>query len=58
MSLSARAYITLIIGVGAVCFARGMGMWGSHDVVRFVAYLLLAIPAASLMLSVRSNAVL
>ncbi len=51
MSLLARAYIALIIVAGAVCFFRGISFGGAHDPVRFLAYLLLAVPAASLKVS-------
>ena len=48
MSLSARAYIALIIALGAACIARGVWFWVPHDLLRFGCYLMLAIPAACL----------
>ena len=51
MSLSARAYIALIIAIGAACIARGVWFWVPHDLLRFGCYLMLAIPAACLKVS-------
>ena len=51
MSPVARAYIALIISAGAVAIARGVFLWDAHDLLRFCCYLLLAIPAASLKVS-------
>ena len=51
MSLSARAYIALIIAAGAACIARGVWFWVPHDLLRFGCYLMLAIPAACLKVS-------
>ncbi len=51
MSLLARAYIALIIALGAACIARGVWFWVPHDLLRFGCYLVLAIPAACLKVS-------
>jgi PAS domain S-box-containing protein len=51
VSLLAKAYIALIIALGAVCITRGVWSWIPHDVLRFGCYLMLAIPAACLKVS-------
>jgi PAS domain S-box-containing protein len=48
VSRTARAYISLIVALGAVCIVRGLWSWSPQDVPRFLFYLLLAVPAASL----------
>jgi PAS domain S-box-containing protein len=51
MSPIARIYISLIVTAGAAAIARGMLLWAPHDVLRFAFYLCLAVPAASLKVS-------
>ena len=51
MSLIAKAYITLIVTAGAASILRGMYLWAPHDLLRLTFYLLLAVPAASLKVS-------
>src|SRR5204862_4014875 len=51
MSPIARVYISLIVTAGAAAIARGMLLWAPHDVLRFAFYLCLAVPAASLKVS-------
>ena len=51
MSLSARAYIALIIALGQSALRAGVWFWVPHDLLRFGCYLMLAIPAACLKVS-------
>src|SRR5690349_20341337 len=48
MSLAAKAYISLIITLGVLAGVRGYLLWNPHDVLRFLIYLALAIPASGL----------
>src|SRR5712691_2905386 len=44
----AQAYIALVIAVGAVALARGLFLWNPQDLPRFLWYLILAVPASCL----------
>jgi signal transduction histidine kinase len=46
MSLTARVYIGIVIALGAAAFAHGFYLWVPHDLLRFLCYLALAIPAS------------
>jgi signal transduction histidine kinase len=48
MSLTARLYIGLVLALGAAALARGLHLWVPHDLSRFFCYLVLAIPASCL----------
>jgi signal transduction histidine kinase len=48
MTIAARAYIFLVIALGAAAGIRGFYLWNPHDLLRFYCYLLLAIPASGL----------
>ena len=54
MSLAARAYIALVIAVGAAALGRGLSLWNpqDQDLPRFLCYLVLALPASCLKVSV------
>ena len=52
MSLAARLYIALVVTVGAVAFAHGLSLWNPQDPLRFYCYLLLAIPASCLKVTI------
>src|SRR5438552_5727243 len=48
MSLTARVYIALVVGVGTATLIHGLFLWSPQDLPRFFCYLLLAIPASCL----------
>jgi hypothetical protein len=48
MPLMARAFIAVILSLGTLAIARGIGAWNLDDPVRFLCYLALAIPASCL----------
>jgi signal transduction histidine kinase len=48
MSLTARLYIGVVLALGAVALAHGLYLWVPHDLLRFSCYLVLAIPASCL----------
>ena len=48
MSVTARIYIALVVGVGTAALIHGLLLWSPHDLPRFFCYLLLAIPASCL----------
>ena len=48
MSRTARTYLTFIVILGACCIVRALWCWSPHDLPRFLFYLILAAPAASL----------
>src|SRR5438046_7034235 len=48
MSANAKAYIALVIALGALAGVRGVLAWPPHDLLRFACYLALAIPASGL----------
>src|SRR5215469_12243204 len=48
MSFKAKAYITTVMAVGMAVLAHGLSLWSPHDLVRFLCYLLLAVPASCL----------
>jgi PAS domain S-box-containing protein len=48
VTLKARIYIALMIAVGTALLARGLSDWAAIDWIRFLIYLLLAIPASGL----------
>lgn len=51
MSLTARIYIGVVIGIGAAALGHGLSLWAPHDLLRFLCYLALAIPASCLKVS-------
>ena len=48
MSVTARLYIAIVVTLGAVAFAHGLSLWNARDLPRFYCFLLLAIPASCL----------
>ena len=48
MSLTAKAYISSIIALGALVLWHGLFPWNPQDPVRFLWYLALAVPASCL----------
>jgi PAS domain S-box-containing protein len=48
MPLMARVFIAVILSLGTLAIARGIEAWSLDDPVRFLCYLLLAIPASCL----------
>jgi signal transduction histidine kinase len=48
MSLKARIYIGVVIALGAAALGHGLSLWVPHNLVRFLCYLALAIPASCL----------
>ena len=52
MSLTARLYIALVVTLGAVALAHGLSLWNPQDPLRFYCYLLLAIPASCLKVTI------
>ena len=48
MSLRAKIYIAVVIVLGAASVVRGFHLWIPHDLLRFLGYLALAIPASCL----------
>src|SRR5688572_21623039 len=48
MNLAARAYIGVMISLGAAAAVRGYLLWAPTDPLRFVSYLILAAPASAL----------
>src|SRR3954452_11075878 len=48
MSAKAKAYIALVIVLGAAAGVRGVLTWTPHDLLRFICYLAFAIPASAL----------
>jgi len=48
MSLTARLYIGVVLALGAAALVYGLYLWVSHDLLRFFCYLVLAIPASCL----------
>src|SRR5205823_6102168 len=48
MPFTAKAYIMLVVALGAAAFGHGISQWNLHDPTRFICYLLLAIPASCL----------
>ncbi len=48
MSLGARAYIAVVLLLGAVAITHGLVVWAPGDVPRFLCYLLLSVPASCL----------
>jgi len=51
MSLKARIYIGVVIALGAAALGHGLSLWVPHDLLRFLCYLALAIPASCLKVS-------
>src|SRR5437868_5658584 len=51
MPLKARIYIGVVIALGAAALCHGLYRWVPHDLLRFVCYLALAIPASCLKVS-------
>jgi signal transduction histidine kinase len=51
MSLKARLYIGVVIALGAAALGHGLSLWVPHDLLRFLCYLALAIPASCLKVS-------
>ena len=51
MSLKARIYIGVVIVLGAAALAHGLSLWAPHNLLRFLCYLALAIPASCLKVS-------
>ena len=52
MSLTTRLYIALVVTLGAVALAHGLSLWNLQDPLRFYCYLLLAIPASCLKVTI------
>jgi PAS domain S-box-containing protein len=48
MSFKAKVYVTTVITVGMAVLAWGLSLWSPNDFVRFLCYLLLAVPASCL----------
>ena len=48
MSLTSRLYIALVISLGCLALGHGLYHWDSPHLLRFLLYLLLAIPASCL----------
>ncbi len=48
MSLKARVYIGFVISLGAAALGHGLYRWDPHNLLRFLCYLALAIPASCL----------
>jgi signal transduction histidine kinase len=48
MPLTARLYIGVVLALGAAALAHGLHLWVPHDLLRFFCYLVLAIPASCL----------
>jgi len=51
MSLIAKIYVAAIVAIGAACTVTQLAHWASHDLVRFVCYLGLAVLASRLKVS-------
>lgn len=51
MSLKAKLYIGVVIALGGVTLGHGLYRWYPHDLLRFLCYLGLAIPASCLKVS-------
>src|SRR5260370_6917017 len=51
MSLKARIYIGVVIALGAAALGHSLSLWVPHDLLRFLCYLALAIPASCLKVS-------
>jgi PAS domain S-box-containing protein len=48
VSLTAKSYIAIVATLGVVAFAHGLSLWNPHDLPRFCFFLLFAIPASCL----------
>jgi signal transduction histidine kinase len=48
MTLTAKAYISLIVALGVAAGVRGYFLWNLDDPLRFACYLVLAVPASGL----------
>ena len=48
MSLKARVYVGFIISIGAIALGYGLYPWEGPNLLRFLCYLALAIPASCL----------
>jgi PAS domain S-box-containing protein len=48
MSFKAKVYVTTVTTVGMAILARGLSLWSPNDSLRFLCYLLLAVPASCL----------
>ncbi len=51
MSLKARIYIGVVIGLGAAALGHGLYLWVPRNILHFLCYLALAIPASCLKVS-------
>ena len=51
MSREAKIYIACVIAIGATALGNGLFHWQPHNLVRFFCYLLLAVPASCLKVS-------
>ena len=48
MSVTAKLYIAVVVTLGAIALAHGLSLWSPQDPFRFYCYLLLAMPASCL----------